>query len=145
MSGTLWPRAIAGVYGAFALAMGVFVWAVSRQPVELVAPDTYEQGLRHQARIESEQRGRAAAGYAFDMDASARQARVQFPAAGVSGWIELYRPSDPALDRAYAIATDAEGRQIIDLADAAPGLWRLHVTWEMDNQSYRRAEVVVLP
>lgn len=145
MSGTLWPRAIAGVYGAFALAMGAFVVFTLQTPTELVAADSYDRAQRHQEQMDRNQRGLASTGYAFTLEAAARRATLQLPDAAARGRIHLYRPSDAALDRAIPIAPDAAGTQVLDLGDCAAGLWRVQVDWEQGAETFSRAEVMVLP
>lgn len=145
MSGTLWPRAIAGVYGVFALAMLAFVVFTRRTPTELVAADSYDRAQRHQEQMDRNQRGLATPGYRFTLDGEARRAALQFPDAAARGRVQLYRPSNAALDREVLIAPDANGAQVLDLSACAAGLWRVQVDWEQGAETFSRAEVMVLP
>ena len=140
-----WPIAITAVCVAFAAGLAVVVVIASRHQEDLVAPDYYARELRHQQQQESDSRGKAVAGYAFDFSPEARRIVVHFPAPAVTGAIVLYRPSNAALDRTIPIGPDAAGVQTIDTAPLAAGPWRVQLSWTLRGQRYSREHVVVVP
>ena len=116
---------------------------------DLVRPDYYEQELRYQSQIDRAQRTRLAAAQATVAYDSAKScitiAVPPAPAAGsIAGTIELYRPSAGALDRSFPLNLDANGRQSLDAANLAPGLWRVRLSWTVENQDYYLDQKVVV-
>lgn len=139
-----WPIAITTLcIAAFAAAATVVVVMV-RQRVELVTPDYYAQDLVHQQRIDAEQRAMANPA-TISHDDAARAISIALPQTDATGTITLYRPSDLSLDREYAIALDANGRQVIPAADLAPGLWRVRVSWTANGDAFFQEEKVLIP
>jgi hypothetical protein len=140
-----WPRAIVLVYVVFALALAAVVLIVRRGRDELVAPDYYARELRHEQQLERERRG-LAADYAFACDEAARRITLRVPPGGpVTGQVQLYRPSDAAMDRTLPLAVDTGGVMVVDLRDCAAGPWRVLVDWQQGGVEYSREHRVVLP
>ena len=94
--------------------------------------------MKFQGRIDRVERTRRAASQAtVAYDAAGKCITVSLPAdqAGheVSGRIELYRPSAAGLDRAVKLEPDAKGVQRLDAAGLAPGLWKVRVSWTVEQ------------
>ena len=141
-----WPLAIALAYGLFAvLTIGFVVFAV-RNPTDLVSRDYYRDEIRHQERMDSEQRAQNDPDApTVAMNKAARTCVIHFPGtAPASGTLTLYRPSDAKLDRTVAVSLDGKQSQTLDLADSVPGLWRLRIEWTRSNETYFSEEVLVL-
>jgi nitrogen fixation protein FixH len=144
-----WPVSII-VFFAIAVAGCVgFVVFCSRHPADLVAADYYDREIRYQGQIDSLSRTRASGLKAsVSVDAAQKSIVVRIPkeqlAGGVSGNIELYRPSSEKLDRKLALALGTDGRQTINASDLPDGLWKVRVSWTADGQSYLLDEKVVL-
>jgi nitrogen fixation protein FixH len=144
-----WPVAIVTFFGVAVLGCVGFVLYCSRQPVELVSADYYEQEMRFQKRYDSTARAQhLAAPASVSYEASAQRITVQLPPGqgpqAVSGSIELYRPSDSGLDRTVSLQVDSSGTQHVDAAALRPGLWKVRVSWTVDNQSYFTDQKVVI-
>jgi nitrogen fixation protein FixH len=140
-----WPAALTViVVGAFAFAAFVAVTMI-RQPVDLVVKDYYEQDLKHSERMAREARAKA-----LDQPlrvawrADAKTLRLEFPDPSATGVIELYRPSDSALDRRVEIQPDASGLQEVPGDGLAAGLWRVHVAWQQGGEDFYQAESFLL-
>ena len=148
-SRNLWPLGIIITFVLFfAGTVGLVVMACS-QKVDLVSADYYEQELKFQGRIDRVERTRHAASQATVAYDAARQCiTVSLPADQarheVSGRIELYRPSAAGLDRAVKLEPDANGVQRLDAAGMAPGLWKVRVSWTVENQDYFLDQKVVV-
>ena len=144
-----WPVAIIATFALFfAGTVGLVVMACS-QKVELVSPDYYEQELKFQGRIDRVERTRRAATQAAVAYDAARQCiTISLPPdqAGheVSGHIELYRPSAAGLDRAVKLEPDTQGVQRLKTAGMVPGLWKVRVSWTVENQDYFLDQKVVV-
>lgn len=139
-----WPWAI-GLGMATVLA-GVIAFSVRsiRGGVDLVAPDYYAQEIRHQARIEATRRA-LELGDAASVTWEAGSLRIAIPpAAGATGTVTFYRPSDAGLDRHVAMALDARGEQTTAVA-LAPGLWRLQAEWMSSGTTYYAEKAFLAP
>ena len=145
----LWPVGIIVTFALFfAGTVGLIVMACS-QKVDLVSADYYEQELKFQGRIDRVERTRRAATQAaIAYDAGKQCITVSLPAdqAGheVNGRIELYRPSAAGLDRAVKLVPDANGIQRLDAAGMVPGLWKVRVSWTVENKDYFLDQKVVV-
>jgi hypothetical protein len=145
----LWPLGIILTLAVFFTGtVGLVVMACS-QRVDLVSPDYYERELKFQSRIDQVERTRHAASHpAVAYDAAGKCITVFLPAdqagQGITGRIELYRPSAAGLDRTIDLAPDAQGVQRLDAASLAPGLWKVRVSWTVDHQDYFLDEKVVV-
>ena len=143
---TPWPLAITLAYGLFALlTIGFVVFAV-RNPTDLVSRDYYRDEIQHQQRIDSERRAQNDPDApTIVVDKSARTCVVHFPGAvPANGTLTLYRPADAKLDRTVPVSLDELQNQVLNLADAASGLWRLRIEWTRSNETYFSEEVLVL-
>jgi nitrogen fixation protein FixH len=135
-----WPVSIVGFFTVAIIGCVSMVVFCSRHPAELVASDYYEQELRYQGQMEgrqrAQQRGQATVGY----DAAKRRITVSLPPdpsrAKVTGMIQLYRPSAVALDRRLQLEPDADGVQTIDAAALQPGLWKVRLSWTIQDEDY---------
>jgi hypothetical protein len=145
----LWPLGIIlTLVVFFAGTVGLIVMACS-QRVDLVSPDYYERELKFQGEIDRVERThRAPSQASVAYDAAGQCITVSLPAdqAGreINGRIELYRPSAAGLDRAVKLAPDSKGVQRLDAAGLAPGLWKVRVSWTVEQQDYFLDEKVVV-
>ena len=145
----LWPLGvILTLVVFFAGTVGLVVMACS-QRVDLVSPDYYERELKFQGQIDSVKRTHHAASQpSVAYDAVGKCITVSLPAdqAGheISGRIELYRPSASGMDRAIKLAPDSKGVQRLDAVGLAPGLWKVRVSWTVQQQDYFLDEKVVV-
>ena len=148
-SRNLWPLCIIVTFVLFfAGTVGLIVMACS-QKVDLVSADYYEQELKFQGRIDRLERTRHAATQAtVAYDANQQCITISLPAdqAGheVSGHIELYRPSAAGLDREVKLTPDAKGVQRLDATGMVPGLWKVRVSWTVEQQDYFLDQKVVV-
>jgi len=145
----LWPLGIIlTLVFFFAGTVGLIVMACS-QKVDLVRPDYYEQELKFQNQIDQVERThRAASQASVAYDAAGKCIVVSLPPGQVAheirGRIELYRPSAAGLDRTVELAPDPKGVQRLDAAGLAPGLWKVRVSWTVEQQDYYLDQKVVV-
>ncbi len=144
-----WPVSIITFFAIALLGCGSFIAFCNRHPADLVAADYYEQEVRYQRQMDQLQNAQAqGAGASVAFDAAHTCIRISFPANDPSeprsGSIQLYRPSAIGLDREYKLATDAQGVQVIDASDLAPGLWKARVSWKVGSQSFLIDQKIVV-
>ena len=142
-----WGAAVAAIYALFACStMGFVVFAMNR-PADLVSADYYQRSLQQDERIAAEANAHALSEpVRFAIDGPTRRIVVTWPSSlsMARGEITLYRPSNSAADRRYAI-TPASGAQVIDVADLVSGRWRLQAAWTDAGRSFYQEEVITLP
>ena len=145
----LWPTGIIVACALFVAGTAGLIVMACAQKDDLVRADYYEQELRYQSQIDRVERTRlAAAQAAVTYDNAKRCLTIALPPAQaarpITGSIHLYRPSAGALDRSFPLKVDANGLQSLDAAGLAPGLWKVRVSWTVDNQDYYLDQKVVV-
>jgi nitrogen fixation protein FixH len=146
-----WPWSILAFFCLLVPAVVAYVVFASRQTMDLVRKDYYEEELRFQHQIDAQSRAASAGKPAHvEFDGQQRVLRVSIPSlSGVgrssSGSLELYRPSDATLDRRVALAPGVDGVQQVDARGLRPGLWRVKLSWTAGQQEFFHADSVVIP
>ena len=144
-----WPISIVVFFTVAVLGCGSMVVFCSRQPAELVAADYYDQEIHFQGQMEgaqrAQQRGQASVGY----DAATRRIMVSLPPdflqTNMAGTIQLYRPSSVALDRKFKFEPGTNGVQTIDAATLPPGLWKVRLSWTLNDEEYYTDQALTIP
>jgi hypothetical protein len=65
--------------------------------------------------------------------------------ADLIGELHLYRPSAAGMDRRLPLKPEADGTQILNARDLAPGLWKAQLHWTAGGQDYFVDRRLVLP
>ena len=60
----------------------------------------------------------------------------------LKGVIQLFRPSDSALDLNVHLNLDNSGIQILDVSNLKKGLWVVKVTWENSGSSFYKSKQI---
>lgn len=145
MKKTIWPWAIAIIYGAFMLALIGYLLFSFTQDVDLVKEDYYEDGIQYQLEIDRMTRtAKLDHSLTWQFDKTSRRMTISYPDAAISGTIHFFRPSDADLDRKYPLNLSSDGRQEIDLNMLAEGLWRIKIFWQAEKTDYYTEGMLVL-
>ena len=132
----LWPLGIILTLVIFISGTVGLVVMACMHNTELVNANYYDQEIKYQGRIDSEARAQQA-GANVSYDGVARHIVISLPGAkGVTGQIQLYRPSAAGLDKEYKLEPAADGIQTLDAAGLKPGLWKIRVSWNSDGRDY---------
>ncbi len=140
-SAHIWPYAITAYFAVFIAALAIFVaWAL-RQRMDLVRPDYYEHEMLYQREIDRLNRSvQIDPAVQLSYDDKSRQVVLSLPASqwgsSAAGTVEFYRPSDARSDRKVSLALDANGRQLMDVRQYPPGLWKVRINWSVDGNDY---------
>jgi hypothetical protein len=144
-----WPIVIVAYFAVFITFIVGFIVFATRQHVDLVRNDYYEEEVHFQQQLERIQRTRDQGGLvAVKYDDTHRCIMLSLPAArerSASGVIHFYRPSDAALDQDVRLALAADGTQQVDAKKLRGGLWKVRVQWLMDGQEYFFDQALVVP
>jgi hypothetical protein len=140
-----WPVGIAVLCAAYAASMIGFVVFSLGHREELVAPDYYARGIRHDEQMAKVQHakdlGREGV-LAFDEGTLTLTLRLE---PGAAGTLTLYRPSAAALDRRFDLHPDASGMQTFALGNCARGFWRARADWSASGAAYFNELPLVIP
>ena len=134
-----WPLGIFTAFGLFFAGMASVVAIAATHCDHLVNDNYYEQELKFQSQIDSAERTQKS-GATIAWDASSGSIIIALPVAQLvqkfSGTIELYRPSEPKLDREFQLEPKADGTQTLDVSKLASGLWLARVKWNAGGETY---------
>ena len=135
-----WPYSIIAFFVLAILAISSWVAFAMRNNMELVRADYYVQDVLYQRQIDRLARTSALrAEIDLTYDSAARSLNLLLPqshAAGSTGTIHLYRPSDASLDQKFTLALSSEGSQRINVPRLRAGFWKVNVTWTREGQEY---------
>ena len=127
--------------------ISLVVFACS-QKQDLVSSDYYEQEIRFQGHLEKLERAhRSARPASIVYDSVAGCIRISVTReAGipVNGDIQLYRPSAAGMDQHFKLSLDSQGMQSLDASALRSGLWKVRVSWMVDNQEYFLEKSIVV-
>jgi len=144
-----WPIGIITAFIIFISGTAGLVVLACSQKMDLVSSDYYEQEIKFQNRIDQLARARAlGANASVRYEAETGHLQITLPAdqarAGVTGSIQLYRPSEARLDRQFKLELDPRGCQRLAAHGLAPGLWKVRVSWSAGTQQFLIEESVVV-
>ena len=144
-----WPFSIIAFFVVALLGCGTFVAYCSRHPADLITANYYEDEVRYQGQIDRLQRTQQRAQQVEVAYDSARKLLTialppELSGARLSGQVQLYRPSAANLDRQLKLEPDAMGHQAIGASALEPGLWRVRVSWTVDQQEYFAEQKVIV-
>jgi hypothetical protein len=145
-----WPVSIIAFFTVAILGCVTFVTFCSRHPADLISPNYYEDEVRYQAQIERVKLTQEQApGASVSYDAATRHITLSLgsdkSASKASGQILLYRPSAINLDRQLQLNLNTQGVQIVDGASLLPGLWRVRVSWAVNEKQYFLDRQIIVP
>jgi len=146
----LWPVSIIAFFSVAILGCGTFIAFCSRHPADLISSNYYEEEVRYQGQIDRLQHTQQRAQFAsVTYDATTKLITISLPPdqsrAKPSGQIQLYRPSAMNLDRQLKLELNPNGVQTLDAAALLPGLWKVRVSWALDNRDYFIDQKLVIP
>lgn len=142
-----WGIGIAMLYTGFVIGILTLVVMSSRQKVDLVTENYYEEELGFQRRIDKIERTKALAKPLL-WGVNHEGIQLQFPenmkGKTITGKVKLYCPSDNRKDREFAIHPSADMGQLIASKQLVPGRYKLQVEWQADSIAYWNEGAVVI-
>jgi hypothetical protein len=142
-----WGVGVAATYILFAAATGGFVAFAMSRPVSLVRPDYYADSLREDQHLAAA-RNAQTLGATLEVQSDGRdRIHLSVPPAHApvtAGTVTLYRASDAAADRTFALHPDLNGEQDVDVRGLARGFWLVQLRWKADGRDYYFEQPVTL-
>lgn len=144
-----WPTTIIASFALFIAGLATFIVFASRQQMDLVRPDYYEEEVHYQQQLDRLNRANALGSeLAIAYQPDQHSIRITLPtthsASPVTGHIHFYRPSDARLDHQLPLTLDPRGIQSIDATALAPGPWKIRVQWKLDEHEYAAEQNAVI-
>lgn len=135
-----WGWRLAIVYTLFALGTLSFVGFALTNEVDLVRPDYYEQGLRHDTHAAAAARAATLTPVpTVELDAPQRSMRIMLPPlmAGARLSIDMYCASKLHQDKAFERIIGEDGSMVIPLGGYASAPWVMTASWTHNGYAYR--------
>ncbi|GAB4026749.1 FixH family protein [Spirosoma koreense] len=139
-----WSKAIILVFVLFAGFIGTMVYLMTRQRVDLVSDNYYQNEIDFQQHIDRVANARTNASVAMTYQSDKQQVVFVLPETLRKGEITFYRPGDRQQDFRVAIPADHPTRQVIPTQSLARGNWRVQFTWSDGQREYYKEEQVFL-
>ncbi len=154
-----WGKSIILVFVLFAGFIGTMVYRMTRQRVDLVSENYYQNEIdfqQHIDRVANARRGPSYGGVARRVHAGpdslapityqSDQQQVVFvlPVTLKKGEIKFYRPGDREKDFRITIPADHPTRQVVPTKSLAKGNWRVQFTWSDGQLEYYTEERIFL-
>lgn len=148
-SKNLWPLGIILTFIVFISGtVGLIVMAAT-QRVDLISGNYYEQEIKYQSRIDSLSRAQQLGTNASIVyDLALKRILITLPEehvdVGVTGRVELYRPSMAGLDRQIPLDMKDNNVQSIDASELQRGLWRVRAIWTVNKTEFALDQKIVV-
>jgi hypothetical protein len=140
-----WGKWIVVAFVLFTAFIATLVTVCMRQDVSLVSKDYYKEELAYQDQIRRVKNAsqlekkpviqKAGDFLAVDFD---RFNEID------NGSLKLFRPSDAAMDKTFALKPSGEGQQLFSLNNLEKGMYRVRMQWTMHGKEYYIEEIVHL-
>lgn len=141
-----WGKAIILVFIVFAGFIGTMVYWMSREKIDLVRDDYYEDELTYQRQIE-----RVANASRLDSSAFVRyhpekqQIGLTLPNGLVSGSLLLYCPADREQDVRRSLTKVTPKVSNVSMQGRPGGLWRAQLSWSDGQREFYIERELILP
>jgi nitrogen fixation protein FixH len=143
-----WPVGLILFFIVFVSYIAGFIVYASRQKMDLVRDDYYDQEIRFQQQIDRVQRSAPVLADAdIQYDEAHDLVSVSLPSLkqnDISGTVTFYRPSDAALDNDVKLGLDADGRQNVSVRSLRAGPWKVRVQWNAAGREYFFEKPIVI-
>ncbi len=131
-----WGKAIVLTFILFAGFIGVMIYRMCRQSVDLVRDDYYQTEIVYQQQIDRIANARQNKPISMTFQADSQQFTIVLPMALRKGELHFYRPANRELDFNVPIPIAHTSRQVVSTAKLARGYWRVQFTWSDGEHDY---------
>ena len=139
-----WGKAIVLTFIVFAGFIGLMIYRMCRERVDLVRDDYYQTEIAYQQQIDRIANTQKSVPIAMIYLSLAQQYTVSLPGTLRRGELHFYRPADSQLDFVVRIPASHTSRQTVSTAKLARGPWRVQFTWSDGQRDYYTEENLML-
>lgn len=141
-----WGWKIAIVYTGFAVGILAMVFTARSKPVDLVAPDYYAQELAFGERIQAKN-NIADLTEPIVVSISNKQLLINLPpecSAAMQGRVELYCPSNAALDRQSELILNSNQDFMLDLSASPIGHYIVRIAFKIGDKEFYLEQAIAV-
>ena len=141
-----WGKSIILAFILFGAFIATLVTVCVQQDISLVAKDYYRDELVYQRQIDRMAHTAMLTEKPSIEKHSGNTIKISYAdfAAVQEGQLQLFRPSDPALDKAFDLHTTTEPALYISTAGMDKGLYRARLKWKMRGEEFFLEQVIEL-
>lgn len=143
-----WGTKIAALYIGFVGLVIVMVTFSMNQKIELVSSDYYAKELKYQDKI-NEMNNANALSEQIKYTITGDQLEILFPVdfkdKKVTGEILFFKPSDATKDYKLPIKLNTGLKQTISKSLLSNGMYKMQVSWTVEEKNYFNESIIVLP
>jgi hypothetical protein len=141
-----WGKSIIVAFILFGGFIATLVTLCMRQDVSLVTREYYKEELAYQEQIDRVAHTAALAQKPTIQVAEGDVIRLHYPDLHLveSGELQLFRPSDPALDKEFELRKGSGPVQYFSTEGMTKGMYRARLTWSMNGEDYFLEQVINL-
>lgn len=139
-----WGKAIILVFVLFVGFIGTMVVQMTRQRIDLVSDNYYQNEIDYQQHIDRVTNARLNPSVTMTCQSDQQQVVFELPSSLQKGEIIFYRPADRRQDFRVNIAAQHPARQIIPTKSLAKGNWHVQFTWSDGQRDYYKEEQIFL-
>ncbi|MCC6837598.1 MAG: FixH family protein [Bacteroidia bacterium] len=143
-----WGTKIAALYIGFVGLVIVMVTFSMNQKIELVSSDYYAKELKYQDKI-NEMNNSNALSEQIRYTITGDQLEIQFPVdfkdKKITGEILFFKPSDATKDYKLPIQLNTGLKQTISKSLLSNGMYKMQVSWTVEEKNYFNESIIVLP
>lgn len=139
-----WGKSIILVFVLFAGFIGTMVYRMTRQRVDLVSENYYQDAITFQQHIDRVANARINSSVTMIYQSDHQQVVFVLPTDLRKGEITFYRPGDRQQDFRVNIPTEHPIRQVVPTKSLAKGNWRVQFTWSDGQREYYKEEQIFL-
>ena len=143
-----WGTRIAVLYIGFVLLIVLMMTLSMRQKVELVSNDYYDKELVFQNKIDEMNNANALLEkitHSITDNSFLIQYPSQFKGHKVEGTVLFFRPSDASKDFTKVIQMGENMQQNIELNSFSKGMYKMQISWKVNDTPYFSEETIVIP
>ncbi len=132
-----WGKAIVLVFIVFAGFIGTMVYWMSREKIDLVRDDYYQNEIAYQQHMEQVTNARSfEAAELVRYIADSQQVKLTLPDGFVSGTLLLYCPADRRQDVRQVLTKATARVSNLSMQGRPSGLWRAQLSWSDGQRAY---------
>lgn len=129
----------------FAVFIGTLVTVCFKQDISLVSKNYYKDELGYQDQIvRINNANRLAKKPTIVKGGNSLQVTFDTNLTVDNGELKLFCPSDPEMDKAFALSLDSGNGQSFDISSVKSGMYKAKLLWRMDGKEYFVEEVIYL-
>jgi hypothetical protein len=140
-----WSVKIVVLYLGFVGIILTLVFTCFNHKTELEYKDYYARELHYQDQIDALANTEELS-VPIDYRVYAKSLEILIPEAlrqeGMTGIVQLMRPSDSSLDREFKIATAENGTQLISDPSFKRGVYKMNISIKCENKNYFKQAVI---